>query len=67
MPPVSNQSAPEPKMFATLMGLKTISPADLLALTEKKQVTVFDVNSRQSWQEAHVPGAVHSRSAEPRG
>jgi rhodanese-related sulfurtransferase len=46
-------------MFATLMGLKTISPADLLALTEKKQVTVFDVNSRQSWQEAHVPGAVH--------
>jgi rhodanese-related sulfurtransferase len=46
-------------MFATLMGLKTISPADLLELTQKKQVTVFDVNSRQSWMEAHVPGALH--------
>ena len=46
-------------MFATLMGLKTISPADLLELTKKKQVTVFDVNSVQSWQQAHVPGALH--------
>ena len=38
------------------MGLKTISPRALMqALPE---VTVYDVNSRGSWMEAHVPGAV---------
>jgi rhodanese-related sulfurtransferase len=43
-------------MFAQLMGLKTISPRELLAATS---VTIFDVNSAQSWMHAHVPGAVH--------
>jgi rhodanese-related sulfurtransferase len=41
------------------MGLKTISPQELLQLIRDKQVTTFDVNSRQSWMKAHVPGALH--------
>lgn len=46
-------------MFALLMGLKTISPDELNQLIQKRQVTVIDVNSRQSWMEAHVPGALN--------
>jgi rhodanese-related sulfurtransferase len=46
-------------MFALLMGLKTISPADLQGMILNQKVTVFDVNSRQSWMQAHVPGAVN--------
>lgn len=46
-------------MFATLMGLKTVSPEVLHQMIQKQQVTVFDVNSRQSWLQAHVPGALH--------
>ena len=46
-------------MFAQLMGLKTISPAGLHEILEKQSVTVIDVNSRQSWIKAHVPGAVN--------
>jgi len=46
-------------MFAQLMGLKTISPGDLSQLLQKQGVTVVDVNSPQSWAEAHVPGAVN--------
>jgi len=46
-------------MFARLMGLKTISPAVLQKLLQQQQVTVIDVNSRQSWLKAHVPGALH--------
>ena len=42
-------------MFARLMGLKTISPRELRDATG---VVIFDVNSRQSWMSAHVPGAV---------
>ena len=45
-------------MFARLMGLKTISPDGLHRLTQNPEhVTVVDVNSRQSWIEARVPGA----------
>jgi rhodanese-related sulfurtransferase len=45
-------------MFARLMGLKTISPDDLHRLAQNPgQVSVIDVNSRQSWMEARVPGA----------
>ena len=45
-------------MFAVLMGLKTISPDDLHRLVQTPgRVSVFDVNSRQSWTRAHVPGA----------
>ena len=46
-------------MIAMLMGLKTVSPAALQELIQKQAVTIFDVNSRQSWQQAHVPGALH--------
>src|ERR1043165_16877 len=46
-------------MMALLMGLKSISPADLLALAERRKVAIFDCNSRQSWASAHVPGAAH--------
>jgi rhodanese-related sulfurtransferase len=44
-------------MFALLMGLKTVSCDALYQLIQKNEVTVFDVNSPQSWSQAHVPGA----------
>jgi rhodanese-related sulfurtransferase len=46
-------------MFARLMGLKTISPGELQQEILKQQATAIDVNSRQSWAQAHVPGALH--------
>ena len=46
-------------MFAFLMGLRSISPAELLLRVQARRVTVIDVNSRQSWVKAHVPGALH--------
>ncbi len=46
-------------MFALLMGLKTISPKELQQLLGSSQVTVYDVNSPQSWMKAHVPGALN--------
>ena len=45
-------------MFARLMGLDVISPAELGNLMQNKTVKVIDVNSRQSWLRARVPGAV---------
>jgi rhodanese-related sulfurtransferase len=51
-------------MFARLMGLKTISPNDLHELIQGKKVTTFDVNSPQSWSQAHVPGAQNLDPAE---
>jgi rhodanese-related sulfurtransferase len=45
-------------MFARLMGLKTISPDGLRQLMQNPgHVSVIDVNSRQSWIKARVPGA----------
>lgn len=44
-------------MFARLMGLKTLSPNVLHQIARDQPVTVIDVNSRQSWTTAHVPGA----------
>lgn len=46
-------------MFARLMGLKTISPAALHQLMQREPVTAIDVNNRQSWLRARVPGARH--------
>lgn len=47
-------------MFAMLMGLKSITPEDLHALVQKPgSVSVYDVNSRQSWEKARVPGATN--------
>ncbi len=46
-------------MFAFLMGLKNVSPAELHRLVQERRATVIDVNSRQRWEKAHVPGALH--------
>lgn len=51
-------------MFARLMGLKTISPGELHELLQKKQASVIDVNSPQSWTEARVPGAINRGAGE---
>lgn len=45
-------------MFARLMGLKTISPDKLHQLAQNPEpIAVIDVNSRDSWMKARVPGA----------
>jgi rhodanese-related sulfurtransferase len=46
-------------MFARLMGLDAISPDGLHQMIQKRQVTVIDVNSRESWIKARVPGALN--------
>ena len=46
-------------MFTLLMGLKAISPGELHQMIQGRQVTVIDVNSRQSWMKARVPGALN--------
>jgi rhodanese-related sulfurtransferase len=46
-------------LLARLMGLTSISPSDLHEMMQKQQVTVIDVNSRQSWMQARVPGALN--------
>jgi len=51
-------------MFARLMGLNVISPGKLQQLMQKQPVSVFDVNSRQSWLTARVLGA---RPLDPMG
>ncbi len=50
-------------MFALLMGLKTVSPDELHQIIRGQQATVIDVNSRQSWMQAHVPGALNLNPA----
>lgn len=44
-------------MFATLMGLKSISCDDVKNLLPEQRAAVFDVNARLRWAAAHVPGA----------
>jgi len=46
-------------MLERLFGRASTSPADLQQLLDERQVTVIDVNSRDSWLRAHVPGARH--------
>jgi rhodanese-related sulfurtransferase len=46
-------------MIARLMGLDTISPAELRRLLQEGQAFAIDVNSPQSWSQAHVPGAIN--------
>ena len=46
-------------MFATLMGLKTISPRDLHERMQREAVAAIDVNAEASWRRARVPGAIH--------
>ena len=52
-------------MMALLMGVKTISPDGVHRLAQNPEhVTIIDVNSRQSWSKARVPGARHLDAAE---
>jgi len=46
-------------MFAFLMGLPTVTPGELQQLLETRRALAFDVNSRQSWLKARVPGALN--------
>lgn len=46
-------------MMAWLMGLPTVSPAELHRLVAGGAANVFDVNAPASWRQAHVPGAKH--------
>jgi rhodanese-related sulfurtransferase len=47
-------------MLAQLMGLRTVSPDALHDLMQGRgDVAIFDLNSRQSWESARVPGARH--------
>jgi rhodanese-related sulfurtransferase len=46
-------------MLAFLMGLKSISPDVLHKMMQEQRPTVIDVNSPQSWNKAHVPGALN--------
>lgn len=46
-------------MFAFLYGLKSISPTVLQTSLPGGSLTVFDLNARERWETAHVPGALH--------
>jgi len=46
-------------MIARLMGLRTISPGDLIQQIQNHAVTTIDVNQRRSWVTSRVPGARH--------
>ena len=46
-------------MIAQLMGLRTIAPDAVLRLTREGRAVPLDVNSRESWLAAHVPGSVN--------
>lgn len=46
-------------MFAMFMGLPTISCQQLHQRMQDGAVTVVDVNARQSWTRARVPGALN--------
>ncbi|CAN5134928.1 hypothetical protein BH23GEM2_BH23GEM2_05250 [soil metagenome] len=46
-------------MFARLMGLKAISAERVHQMMQEQELTVIDVNSRRSWAEARIPGALN--------
>lgn len=46
-------------MMAFLMGLKSVSPAEVQTLVSSRAATVIDVNARQRWLAARVPGALN--------
>jgi len=51
-------------MYAWLMGLPTISPMKLHEVLRRESVVPIDVNARQSWLQARVPGALNLEPAE---
>jgi rhodanese-related sulfurtransferase len=46
-------------VIARLMGLRTLAPAEVLRSTREGRTFAFDVNSRESWLAARVPGSVN--------
>jgi rhodanese-related sulfurtransferase len=46
-------------VLALLMGLKTVSPQKLHQRMQSGGVTAIDMNSRESWLRARVPGALN--------
>jgi rhodanese-related sulfurtransferase len=42
-----------------LMGLKSISPQELHESMRNSTLTIFDLNTQQSWQRARVRGAIN--------
>lgn len=44
-------------MMAFLMGLRSISPREVLEHVEAHSALIFDVNAPGQWRQAHVPGA----------
>jgi rhodanese-related sulfurtransferase len=46
-------------MLERLLGRATTSPAEVQRMLDGRTATVIDVNSRDSWVRAHVPGARH--------
>lgn len=46
-------------MIAKLMGLSTMTPAELRRRLAEASVEVFDVNSTASWRAGRIPGARH--------
>ena len=50
---------PAISLISKIMGLKTISPKHLHLAIQNQRVTVIDVNARQRWLVAHIPGAIN--------
>ncbi len=46
-------------MFATLMGLKSLSCSQVLAGLARPDITLIDVNAPARWATAHVPGSLN--------
>ena len=46
-------------ILPTIMGLESITPEELYQKINNKSVSVFDMNSRQSWLQNRVPGALN--------
>lgn len=46
-------------MFATLMGLKSVSCRDVHDLLADRQAVLIDVNAAPRWAAGHVPGALN--------
>ena len=54
-------------VFATVVfagEYPDVSIKDLKKAIEKKEVTVIDVNGTESWEQAHIPGAIDFESNE---
>lgn len=46
-------------MIARMMGLSTMTPAELRRRLDDGSVALFDVNSPASWRAGRIPGARH--------